>query len=230
VREEIADLARDLRRYLEGLEGHGALEPAPGAAVRAGARRPERGLEELRSRMLRCTGCSLHRTRRTVVFGEGNDAADIMFVGEAPGQDEDLQGKPFVGRAGQLLTKILESIALRREEVFIGNVLKCRPPGNRDPSPGEIQACLPFLEAQIDLIRPKIICTLGRFAAQTLLGVESSLSVLRGRVHERALGGGVRVIATYHPAACLRYPQYKRPVWEDMQRLRDEYRALGGRI
>lgn len=227
VREELASLARDLRGYLETLEGAEALGEGEQRAAGSEAGKRWRALRE---EVSRCGGCSLHRTRRNVVFGEGSLEADIVFIGEAPGEDEDIQGRPFVGRAGQLLTKIIESIALRREEVFIGNVLKCRPPGNRDPSPVEIAACMPFLREQIDLLQPRVICALGRFAAQTLLGVNGSLSALRGRAHGWGPDGEVKLIATYHPAACLRDPRYKRPVWEDMKRLREEYRVAGGRI
>jgi uracil-DNA glycosylase family 4 len=232
LREEVASLAGDLRRYIESVEprphtpaakksGNRSEKPVPRAPTSGGET-----LESLRDQVLCCTRCSLSKTRTRVVFGEGNPDADLMFIGEAPGRDEDLQGRPFVGRAGQLLTKILAAIDLRREDVFIGNVLKCRPPGNRDPSPEESVACMMFLEKQIEIIRPKIVCALGRIAASLLLGSGTSLGAMRGKMHDWGPEGRIRLIATYHPAACLRNPQYKRPVWEDMQRLRDAYHAM----
>jgi DNA polymerase len=162
-----------------------------------------------------CTRCKLHALgRRQVVFGVGNPSADLMFVGEAPGADEDMQGVPFVGRAGQLLTKIIEAISLRREDVYIANVIKCRPPQNRNPEPDEIDTCEPFLFRQIDLIKPKVIVALGKFGAQTLLRTEEPISRLRGRVFDFR---GAKLIPTFHPAYLLRNPASKREVWEDMK-------------
>jgi len=162
-----------------------------------------------------CTRCKLHALgRRQVVFGVGNPSADLMFVGEAPGADEDVQGVPFVGRAGQLLTKIIEAISLRREDVYIANVIKCRPPQNRNPEPDEIDTCEPFLFRQIDLIKPKVIVALGKFGAQTLLRTEEPISRLRGRVFDFR---GAKLIPTFHPAYLLRNPASKREVWEDMK-------------
>jgi len=167
-----------------------------------------------------CTRCKLHTLGRTqVVFGVGNPNADLMFVGEAPGADEDIQGEPFVGRAGQLLTKIIEAIDLRREDVYIANVIKCRPPGNRNPEPDEVLVCSPFLKRQIAAIRPKIVCCLGKFAAQTMLQRADPISRLRGEFHDI---DGMRVIATFHPAYLLRSPEKKREVWEDMKQIRAE--------
>lgn len=143
-----------------------------------------------------------------------------MFVGEAPGAEEDRQGLPFVGEAGRLLTRIIEAIEMQREEVYICNVLKCRPPNNRDPRPEEVQTCEPYLKRQIEIIQPKVICSLGRFATQTLLRTTESMGRLRGRTHEYE---GIPVIPTYHPAALLRNPQWKRPTWEDMKRVRQTY-------
>lgn len=177
-------------------------------------------LDELRGVVSGCLRCPLGATRKKFVFGSGNRRAGVMFVGEAPGADEDAQGLPFVGRAGQLLTKMIESIGLRREEVYITNVLKCRPPGNRDPLSGEIEKCEPILLRQIEIIRPKIICALGRISGKTLLRTETSLAALRGRVHDYH---GVKLVVTYHPAALLRNPQWKRPTWEDLKFLRREY-------
>ena len=166
-----------------------------------------------------CTRCKLHALgRRQIVFGVGNPHADPMFVGEAPGADEDLQGEPFVGRAGQLLTKIIEAIGLARSDVYIANVIKCRPPGNRNPEPDEVARCEPFLLRQIDAVQPKVIVALGTFAAHALLKTDVPISRLRGRVHE--FRGGARLIPTFHPAFLLRSPERKRDVWEDMKKVR----------
>lgn len=178
----------------------------------------DESFEGLRKRVLGCTQCSeLVRHRHTVVFGSGNRQAQLMFVGEAPGAEEDRQGLPFVGAAGQLLTKMIASIGLKREEVFIANVLKCRPPGNRPPQPLEIDNCSPYLVTQISMIRPKIICALGTFAAQTLLKTTSSISSLRGRLHDFT---GTPVLCTFHPAYLLRNPAEKKKSWEDLKKLR----------
>jgi DNA polymerase len=166
-----------------------------------------------------CTRCKLHTLgRQQIVFGVGNPDADLMFVGEAPGADEDIQGIPFVGRAGQLLTKIIEAIELKREDVYIANVIKCRPPGNRNPEPDEIEQCEPFLFRQIDSIKPKVIVTLGKFAAQTLLRTEEAISRIRGRVFDYR---GAKLVPTFHPAYLLRNPSSKREVWEDMKLVRN---------
>jgi DNA polymerase len=165
-----------------------------------------------------CTRCKLSGLgRRQIVFGVGNPSADLMFVGEAPGADEDVQGEPFVGRAGQLLTKIIESIGLRREDVYIANVIKCRPPGNRNPEPDEVEQCEPFLFRQIDVIRPKVIVALGKFAAQSLLRTVEPITRLRGR---EFTWREATLIPTYHPAYLLRNPSAKRDVWEDMKKVR----------
>ena len=165
-----------------------------------------------------CTRCKLHALGRTqVVFGVGNPRADLMFVGEAPGADEDVQGEPFVGRAGQLLTKIVEAIGMRREDVYIANVIKCRPPGNRNPEPDEVERCEPFLFRQIDTIKPKVIVALGKFAAQSLLRTTDPITRIRGKefTYRDAI-----LMPTYHPAYLLRNPSAKRDVWEDMKRVR----------
>jgi uracil-DNA glycosylase family 4 len=162
-----------------------------------------------------CVRCKLHGLGRSqVVFGVGNPDADLMFVGEAPGADEDIQGVPFVGRAGQLLTKIIEAIDLKRDDVYIANVIKCRPPQNRNPEPDEIEQCEPFLFRQIDFIKPKVIVSLGKFAAHTLLRTEEPISRLRGRMFDYR---GAKLIPTFHPAYLLRNPSSKREVWEDMK-------------
>ena len=177
-------------------------------------------LEIFRQQICDCSKCSLCSTRQNFVFGAGNPAAGIMFVGEAPGADEDRQGEPFVGAAGQLLNKIISAMDLRREDVYICNILKCRPPNNRDPQPDEIEQCEPFLKRQIELIKPKVICTLGRFAAQTLLRSSDSMGHMRDQSHQYE---GIPLVATYHPAALLRNAQWKRPTWEDMKRVRQIY-------
>jgi len=184
-----------------------------------------RSLKELEQEALACKRCRLWETRNKVVFGAGNPNADLVLVGEAPGGEEDRQGIPFVGRAGLLLTKILKSIHFEREEVFIANVLKCRPPENRDPLADEVVACEPFLVEQIVAIKPRIICALGGFAARTLLklGPSTSIGSLRGVVHNYH---GVPLVATYHPAYLLRSPNKKRDTWEDVKFLRRLYEKL----
>jgi uracil-DNA glycosylase len=162
-----------------------------------------------------CRRCKLHMLgRKQIVFGVGNPHADLMFVGEAPGADEDEQGIPFVGRAGQLLTKIIEAIGLTRDDVYIANVIKCRPPQNRNPEPDEVETCEPFLFRQIDVIKPKVIVALGKFGAQTLLRTDAPISRLRGQIHDFR---GAKLIPTFHPAYLLRNPASKREVWEDMK-------------
>jgi DNA polymerase len=170
-----------------------------------------------------CRRCKLHAYRTQIVFGTGNPQAKLVFVGEAPGRDEDLQGEPFVGQAGQLLNKIIQAIQLSREQVYIGNIIKCRPPENRNPEPDEIMACEPFLIKQLQVIRPKLICALGAFAAQTLLKTEEKISSLRGKFHEYQ---GIPLMPTYHPAYLLRNPNRKREVWEDMKKIKREYDKL----
>jgi DNA polymerase len=165
-----------------------------------------------------CTRCKLHGLGRTkVVFGVGNPDADLMFVGEAPGGDEDIQGIPFVGRAGQLLTKMIQAINLERDQVYIANVIKCRPPGNRNPEPDEVETCEPFLFRQIDAVRPRVIVALGSFAAKALLRSNDSISRLRGRVYDFR---GAKLVPTFHPAFLLRSPERKRDAWEDLKRAR----------
>lgn len=165
-----------------------------------------------------CMRCKLHKAgRHTIVFGVGNPEADLMFVGEAPGRDEDLQGIPFVGRAGQKLTQIIEAIGLARNQVYIANVIKCRPPENRNPDPDEVETCEPFLFRQIDAISPKVIVALGTFAARSLLKTTDPISRLRGRVYDYR---GAKLVPTYHPAFLLRNPSCRREVWEDMKRVR----------
>jgi uracil-DNA glycosylase family 4 len=179
------------------------------------SRSPADALAAVRADIGDCTRCKLHTLGRSqIVFGVGNPDADLMFVGEAPGADEDVQGIPFVGRAGQLLTKIIEAIDLKREDVYIANVIKCRPPQNRNPEPDEVETCEPFLFQQIDIIKPKVIVALGKFAAQALLRTLDPISRLRGRVYHYR---GAKLIPTFHPAYLLRNPSSKREVWEDMK-------------
>jgi uracil-DNA glycosylase family 4 len=171
-------------------------------------------LVAIRAEIGDCTRCKLHTGRTNLVFGVGNPEATLMFIGEGPGADEDEQGEPFVGRAGQLLTQIIRAMGFAREEVYIANVVKCRPPGNRNPEADEIAQCSPFLQAQIASIKPKVIVALGKFAAQTLLATETPISRLRGRFHEM---GDTVVMPTFHPSYLLRNPAAKREVWEDMK-------------
>ena len=181
-------------------------------------RTPE-ALAAIREELGDCTRCKLHTLGRTqIVFGVGNPNADLMFVGEAPGADEDIQGVPFVGRAGQLLTRMIEAMGFKRDEVYIANVLKCRPPGNRNPEPDEIATCEPFLFQQLASIEPQVVIALGAFAARTLLKTDAPISRLRGRVHDYR--GGAKLIPTFHPAFLLRSPERKRDVWEDMKKVR----------
>jgi DNA polymerase len=175
-------------------------------------------LVETRHDIGECTRCKLHKLGRTqIVFGVGDPRAQLMFVGEAPGQDEDIQGEPFVGRAGQLLTKIIEAIGLTRDQVYIANVIKCRPPQNRNPEPDEVATCEPFLFRQIDAIKPRVIVALGTFAAQCLLKSTEPISRMRGRVFSYR---GAQLIPTFHPAFLLRSPERKRDVWDDMKKVR----------
>lgn len=177
-------------------------------------------MKQLNAKICNCLKCSLGKMRTKFVFGVGNTNADLMVIGEAPGADEDAQGEPFVGRAGQLLNKILEAVHFKREEVYIANILKCRPPENRRPHPDEVEQCEPYLWKQIELVKPKFILCLGLTAAQTLLKTEESLTSLRASVHNYH---GVPTYVTYHPAALLRNPNWKRPTWEDVQKLRKAY-------
>lgn len=178
---------------------------------------------ELEKQICTCVKCPLGHTRTKFVFGIGNPQATLMLIGEAPGADEDAQGEPFVGRAGQLLNKILEAINFKREDVYICNILKCRPPNNRSPQPDEVEQCIPYLKKQIELIKPKVILCLGLVAAQNLLHTTEGLGKLRGR---RLTYEGIPLMVTYHPAALLRNPNWKRPAWEDVQAVRKMHDEL----
>ena len=215
-----SDLAEHLRFYQElgvtGISRDRTWRARPDAVSDAPAvPKPVDALAVIRTDIGDCTRCKLHGLgRRQIVFGVGNPAADVMFVGEAPGADEDVQGIPFVGRAGQLLTKMIEAMGFRREDVYIANVIKCRPPENRNPDPDEVERCEPFLFRQIEAIRPKVIVALGSFAAKTLLKTQSPISRLRGRVYEYQ---GARLVPTFHPSYLLRSPGQKREAWEDLK-------------
>ena len=222
-------LARTLRELAHsGVRGFDCAPEALDTLQSWGRHRPPRrpqpqppeSLEGIREDIGDCQRCKLCRSRTRIVFGAGSPQARLMFIGEGPGQDEDRAGEPFVGAAGQLLTRIIAAIKLRREEVYIANVVKCRPPENRLPEPDEIATCSPFLRRQIAAIRPALICLLGNCAAQSLLNTTESISRLRGRFFELQ---GIRVLPTYHPAYLLRNPEKKRAVWEDMQLLMKEY-------
>jgi uracil-DNA glycosylase family 4 len=221
--QKVPEIIAELKSYLQYLREIGieafpvsagqsdmALNPSPPL------RSEVLTLDEVRRELGDCKRCKLYRTRRTLVFGEGNGKGRLMLIGEGPGFDEDLQGRPFVGKAGQLLTRILHSIHLQREEVYITNIIKCRPPRNRNPEPDEINSCNPFLMGQIHAIQPKIICALGTFSAQTLLRTDAKITALRGRFHDMA---GIKVFPTYHPAYLLRNPERKKEVWEDMKKI-----------
>jgi len=216
-KDEFIQLVGDLRRYVAYQKSLGA-EFLPGSSEETA--HAQHTLAGVRNELGECKRCNLHLTRRHIVFGEGSERAKLVFVGEAPGEDEDRQGRPFVGKAGQLLTRIINAIDLRREEVYITNIIKCRPPHNRNPQRAEIATCEPFLKKQLEIIQPRIICALGTFAAQTLLETDEKISHLRGRFH---VYGGFKVMPTYHPAFLLRNPHRKREVWEDMKKIQGEY-------
>ena len=234
MKKELSGPLVDLLDHLEGV-GYGDLylraatpeagqqDPTGAATEPPSAEALERAetLAAVAAEAAGCVACKLSQERRNVVFGSGHPDAQLMLIGEGPGAQEDRQGLPFVGPAGELLTKILRAIEIERSEVYIANVVKCRPPNNRDPEPDEVAACRGFLERQIDLVQPRVIVALGRVAAQALLGTTEALGRLRGRWHEVR---GVPARATYHPAALLRYSHYKRPTWEDMQVVRDRLR------
>jgi len=238
IGEELRTLLNSLERYLmqekdlfgniiysddkKSKKGGGALPISaypdePWAAAKS--------VSELNMIISGCLKCQLGPTRLNFVFGVGRPGADVMFIGEAPGADEDAQGEPFVGRAGQLLNKIIEAVGMKREDVYICNILKCRPPNNREPLPSEMETCSPYLMKQIELIKPKFIICLGRISAQWLLQTNDTLSVLRGKVHDFH---GAKLIITYHPAALLRNPNWKHPTWDDMKMFKRLYDEMKG--
>jgi uracil-DNA glycosylase family 4 len=231
ARSEAARLARAARQTAESLERCGVRQHArrPAAARAAVARAPDAaapgeerrtGLAEMARRVAACTRCGeLARTRTQTVFGVGNPSPALCFVGEAPGAEEDARGEPFVGAAGKLLDRVIAAMGLRRQDVYICNVLKCRPPGNRQPLPDEVTNCAEYLDFQIDLLQPKYICALGAVAARRLLDTPLSMGRLRGKFHDYR---GIPLLCTYHPAYLLRNPAAKKDVWEDMQILMRE--------
>ncbi len=192
--------------------------------LRVPAQEAPQSLEEIRQELGDCQRCKLWKSRTRIVFGVGNPEADLMFVGEAPGADEDAQGIPFVGRAGRLLTRIIEAMGLKREQVYIANILKCRPPNNRDPEPDEVETCEGFLFKQIEAVQPKIIVALGRYAAQILLQTKVPISKIRGEFFQFQ---NSLLIPTFHPSYLLRNPSAKRPVWEDMKAVQARLKELG---
>ncbi|HSN90802.1 MAG TPA: uracil-DNA glycosylase [Anaeromyxobacteraceae bacterium] len=250
-RKAVEEVAAEALRHLVWLRDEGVAEvpppaapaprrPAPAAAAAPAATSTaipgpyspaDRGcgspaLLAVRTELGECTRCKLAGGRTHLVFGVGNPAAEVMFVGEGPGADEDLQGEPFVGKAGQLLTRMIEAMGFRRGDVYIANVVKCRPPGNRNPEPDEIEACEPFLRAQIAAIGPRVIVALGKFAAQTLLRDGTPITRLRGRWSRY---GGVKLMPTFHPAYLLRSPGEKKKAWEDLQLVMKELGKIPGR-
>jgi DNA polymerase len=197
-----------------------AVPPGDAAAIPVGAA----GLAQVRAELGDCQRCRLKDGRKQIVFGVGNPEADLVFVGEAPGADEDRLGEPFVGAAGQLLTKMIEAMGFRREDVYICNVIKCRPPGNRNPEPDEVASCEPFLKKQLAALRPRMIVTLGKFAAHSLLRVDTPITRLRGNFRSYE---GVQLMPTYHPAFLLRDPSRKREAWNDLQLVVAALRRMG---
>ncbi len=221
----MSGIDNDLNKIVESIKFYIELEKESGmseylVSADLKTKSPEsKTLEPLKREVLNCTRCDLCRTRLNVVFGSGNPKADLVFIGEAPGEDEDIKALPFVGRAGQLLTKIIEAMGLDRSSVYIANILKCRPPHNRAPLPTEILACEENVKRQIEIINPKVICTLGKFASQTLLKTQIPITALRGKFQDY---NGIKVMPTFHPAYLLRNPGDKKLVWEDMKKIKKE--------
>ena len=225
MQHELLVLAGSLKSYLNTNESADenrgccmADETAKKATAKSAVKIADKtaSLDQIKAELQDCRRCELAQGRQTVVFGEGNPKAALLFVGEGPGEEEDKQGRPFVGLAGQLLDRIIAAMGMKREDTYIANVVKCRPPKNRVPKPDEVAACTPFLERQIEAIRPKVICALGASSAQHLLRTEVPVSVLRGKFHDYQ---GIPVMVTYHPAYLLRNPSAKKQVWEDMQKI-----------
>ena len=234
--EDLLDLTRQLRGQLLRHASLGAWAAPGGASAQPAGGAPElivdeplvvlgrRTLAQVRAELGECTRCKLHSTRRSIVFGVGAEDAPLMFVGEAPGEQEDKRGEPFVGPAGELLDRMIEAMGWTRDTVFIANTTKCRPPGNRNPQPDELAPCTPFLDAQIRAIAPRIIVTLGKPAANHVLGKDAPISSLRGKFHDR---GGVKVMPTFHPAYLLREPDRKKDTWADLKQVIAELERLG---
>lgn len=212
------DVRRALRQHVEGLQAFGVTAvPAAGSPTDAVPRAKAVQLEQLAEEVRRCRRCPLYRTRTRAVVSDGSPDARLVFVGEAPGRDEDLQGVPFVGAAGQLLTKMIQAMGLRREDVYVCNVLKDRPPANRTPLPEEIEACLPFLERQLAIVQPRVICALGAVATKALLGPSAAITKVRG---ETRAYNGIPLIPTFHPAYLLRNPDAKKLAWADLKQVK----------
>jgi DNA polymerase len=234
--DDLLDLTRQLRGQLLRHASLGAWAAPGGATTRPSRGEPElvdddaliplgrHTLAQVRAELGECTRCKLHTTRKTIVFGVGAEDSPLMFVGEAPGEQEDKRGEPFVGPAGELLDKMIVAMGWSRDTVYIANTTKCRPPANRNPEPDELEQCMPFLQAQIAAIAPRIIVALGRPAANQLLGVDAPISALRGTFHDRH---GVKVMPTFHPAYLLREPEKKRDVWADLKLVMAELERLG---
>jgi DNA polymerase len=221
---DIARAVNSIRSYLETDRMAGVdslLREPPGEE--SGQAKEDR-LVKLRKAAEACGSCPLNKRRTNLVFGTGSASARLMFIGEAPGEDEDLQGEPFVGRAGQLLTKMIEAMGLKREDVYIANILKCRPPNNRPPQPDEISACSAFINEQVRILRPRVICALGKFAAQFLLKTDEPISALRGRFRAIDFDENIKIMPTFYPAYMLRNPSSKRMVWEDLKKILNEIR------
>ena len=214
----LVEQIRERLSFYESMTDLGFARAVPTTeAPEAVTPRKDETLQDIRADLGDCTRCVLHQKRTHLVFGVGNPNANLMFIGEGPGYEEDRQGLPFVGPAGQLLTKIINAIDLSRDDVYIANVVKCRPPQNRDPEPEEVEECRPFLDRQIDAIQPKVICALGRVSAQNLLKTEDGITRIRGRIYTYR---GAKLVPTFHPAYLLRNPEKKRECWEDMKLIR----------
>ncbi len=234
--DDLLDLIRQLRGQLRRHAALGAWAAPGGRSVRPAGGTPEivdadalvslghRSLAQVRADLGECTRCKLHTTRKKIVFGVGAEDTPLMFVGEAPGEQEDKRGEPFVGPAGELLDKMILAMGWSRDHVYIANTTKCRPPGNRNPEPDELEQCIPFLDAQIAAIAPRIIVALGRPAANQLLGIDAPISTLRGTFHDR---NGILVMPTFHPAYLLREPEKKRDTWNDLKLVIVELERLG---
>lgn len=215
---EVRRVARAIKQHVESLRAFGVSHLPMAARPADDATQDKRTrLQVLAQRVEACRGCSLYKTRTHAVMSDGTPEARLVFVGEAPGRDEDLQGKPFVGRAGKLLTKMIEAMGLRREEVYICNILKDRPPANRTPLPEEVDACLPFLREQLAIVRPQVICVLGAVAAKAFLGPHVAISMVRGKVWDYE---GIPLVPTFHPAYLLRNPSAKRDAWADLKKVK----------
>ena len=217
-RKELAGIVKDLRSYVEAEGAAGTADIVTPARRRDAASKSKKTglLEPVKKEVSSCRRCQLYKTKKNYVFSDGDPEARLVFIGEAPGEDEDIQGVPFVGRAGQLLTKMIEAMGLRRQDVYICNVIKCRPPNNRAPLPEEVAACKGYLLKQVEMISPRVICCLGKHAAEALLDTEVFITKIRGKEFEF---NGITLIPTYHPAYLLRNPSAKKEVWQDLKKI-----------